>query len=324
MTQPEAVTADSLAQVFAQYQGELTGKAGRLLGDAGVPESVADADDIVSSAFATALLDPSAVRQPRPYLHKLIRTEVVHLATRLGEHRRLDEKRAADPLCRLAPDVADFSALVENRDAVYRAAQGLSIPQRTAVWATHAVGYTRAETAVLMDKHPGTVARQSTRALVLLRAAIAAVIVGVLTSIGFAVGDALQRTTPADDPHGGPALPSMPGWPELPEMEALPAFLLALYAVSWLVVTARVRGRHRVPTRLRQPQPMAPLGPLAARSGTSIASATGPGASAQNAPTARRPMRHPESVGAGVVRVVGASGAPFEECPADPQEAFVT
>ncbi|WP_107500158.1 RNA polymerase sigma factor [Streptomyces sp. SM13] len=305
MTQPKAVTADSLAQVFAQYQGELTGTAGRLLADADVPESVADADDIVSSAFATALRNPGAVRQPRAYLHKLIRTEVRHLATRLGEHRRLDEKRAADPLCRLAPHVADFSALVDNRDAVHRAAQGLSIPQRTAVWATHGLGHTRAETASFMNKHPGTVARHCTRALVLLRAALAAAIVGVLTSIGFAVGGALQHTMPTDDRHSGPALPSTPEWPG---PEALPAFLLALYAVSWLIVTVRVRGRHRVPNGLPQPQAMAPLGSLTARKNTSTASATGPGASAQNALTARQPM-HPDSVGAGIVRAVEASGA---------------
>ncbi|CAL9437159.1 hypothetical protein SUDANB9_02161 [Streptomyces sp. enrichment culture] len=287
MIQSEAVTADSLAQVFAQYQGELTRRADRLLGDAGVPDSVADADDIVSSAFATALRNPGAVRQPRAYLHKLIRTEVVHLATRLGEHRRLDEKRDADPLCRLAPDVADFSALVDNRDAVYRAAQGLSIPQRTAVWATHALGYTRAEAAVLMDKHPGTVARHCTRALTLLRAAIAAVIAGILTSIGFAVGGAFQRTTPAGDPHRRPALPSMPEWlmwPTWPRLEALPAFLLVLYGVSWLVVAVRVRSRQRVPARLRPPQLVARLGPPAARKGTSTApSATGPGTAAQTA-----------------------------------------
>ncbi|MFI1034673.1 RNA polymerase sigma factor [Streptomyces sp. NPDC020951] len=250
MTQPEAVTADSLARVFAQYQGELVGKASRLLSDAGVPESVADAEDIVSSAFATALRDPGAVRQPRPYLHKLIRTEVLHLATRLGEHRRLDEKWAADPLYHPAPHIADFSALVDNRDAVYRAAQGLSIPQRTAVWAAQGLGYTRAETAVLMDKHPGTVAQHCTRALVLMRAAIAAAIVGVLTSLGFAVGGAFQRTTPADDPYDGPALPSVPWWPW---MGALPSFLLALYVVSWLIVVVRVRGRRRVPAHLREP-----------------------------------------------------------------------
>ncbi|MEV1082008.1 RNA polymerase sigma factor [Streptomyces sp. NPDC050211] len=323
MTQPEAVTADSLARVFVEYRGEFTGKARRLLADAGVPESVADADDIVSSAFATALRDPGAVRKPRPYLHKLIRTEVVHLATRLGEHNRLDEKRAADPLCCPASEVADFSALVDNRDAVYRATQVLSAPQRTAVWATHGLGYTRAEAAVLIDRHPGTVARHCTRALVLLRAAIAPVIVGVLTSLSFAVGSALQRTTPADDPRSIPALPSVQWWPG---REALPAVLLALYVASWLIVIVRGRSRQRVPARLRQPQPMAPLGPLAARKGASIASATGPGAMAQSAPTARPPMTHPDSVGAGVVRVgvVEDSEAPFEGCPADPRETLVT
>ncbi|MFI9752320.1 hypothetical protein [Streptomyces collinus] len=154
------------------------------------------------------------------------------------------------------------------------------------MWTTHALGYTRAEAAVLMDKHPGTVARHCARALALLRAAIAAVIAGILTSIGLAVGGALQRTAPAGDPHRGPALPSMPEWlmwPTWPRSEALPAFLLVLYGVSWLVVAVRVRSRQRVPAHLRQPQPMAPLGPPAARKATSTAPlATGPGDSSPN------------------------------------------
>ncbi|MEU0843956.1 sigma-70 family RNA polymerase sigma factor [Streptomyces sp. NPDC005962] len=213
MAEPEA-TPETLGRVFAQCQGEMTGKARQLLQDANVPPSVADADDIVSSAFATALRAPGAVRQPRAYLYKLIRTEIVHLATRRAEHQRLDEKRAADPLCCYIPDVADFSALVDNREAVHRAVRGLSVPQRTAVWATHALGYTRDETAVLMGKHPGTVARHSTRAIVLLRASIAAVVVGVLTALGLATGGELQRTTPADAPRRDPALPSAQWWSE--------------------------------------------------------------------------------------------------------------
>ncbi|MEV7192518.1 sigma-70 family RNA polymerase sigma factor [Streptomyces sp. NPDC093510] len=212
MVEPEAVTAESLGRVFVEFRGEMTGKAAQLLRDAGVPASVADADDIVSSALATALRDPGAVRQPRAYLYKLIRTEVVHLAARCAEHRRLDEKHAADPLCRPAPVVADFSALVDNREAVHRAVRELSVPQRTAVWATHALDHTRNETAVLMGKHPGTVAQHSRRALALLRASIAAVVVGVLTVLGFAAGGGLEHTTPADDPGGEATLPPGQWW----------------------------------------------------------------------------------------------------------------
>ncbi|MGP3992128.1 RNA polymerase sigma factor [Streptomyces sp. 3N207] len=150
MAEPKAVTAETLGEVFAQCRGEMTGKARQLLQGANVPPSVADADDIVSSAFATALRDPGSVRQPRAYLDKLIRTEILHLATRRAEHHRMDEKRAADPLCCPPPCVADFSTLVDNRDAVHRAVRELSVPQRTAVWATHALDYTRDETAILM------------------------------------------------------------------------------------------------------------------------------------------------------------------------------
>ncbi|CAM5607442.1 RNA polymerase sigma factor [Streptomyces hirsutus] len=208
------MTAETLGRVFEQYGGEMTGKARQLLHDANVPPSVTDADDIVSSAFATALRDPGTVRQPRAYLYKLIRTEVIHLATRRVEHHRLDKKLAADPLCCPPPDVADFSALVDNRDAVHRAVRELSVPQRTAVWATHALDYTRDETAVLIGKHPGTVARHSTRAMVLLRASIAAVVVGVLTVLGLAAGGGLQRTTPAGAPRRDPVLPSAQWWSE--------------------------------------------------------------------------------------------------------------
>ncbi|MFD9909385.1 RNA polymerase sigma factor [Streptomyces sp. NPDC059063] len=233
MAEPETVTAETLGRVFAQYRGEMTGKARQLLDDAGVPESVADADDIVSSALATALKDPGAVQRPRAYLYKLIRTEVVHLATRLGEHRRLDERQAADPLCCPAPDVADFSALVDNRDAVHRAAQGLTVPQRTAVWATCALDYSRGETAVLMGKHPGTVARHCSRAMLLLRAAIAAAVVGVLTVLGLAAGGALQRATPADGPHRDPVLPQEGWWTEKWTVPVI-TLTLAVYSVRAL------------------------------------------------------------------------------------------
>lgn len=205
MAEPDVVTAETLGQVFAQCRGEMTGKARLLLQDANVPASVADADDVVSSAFATALRNPGVVRNPRAYLYKLIRTEVVHLATRRAEHHRLDAQGAADPLGCPRPDLADFSALVDNRDAVYRAMQGLSMPQRTAVWATHALDYTRAETAVLIGKHPGTVARHATRAMVLLRASIAAVFVGVLTIFSIAT----DRPVPCMITTGGsPVLPT--------------------------------------------------------------------------------------------------------------------
>ncbi|GGU44859.1 RNA polymerase sigma factor [Streptomyces violascens] len=234
MAEPETVTAETLGRVFAQCRGEMTGKARQLLREANVPPSVADADDIVSTAFATALRDPGAVRQPRACLFKLIRTEIVHLATRCAEHQRMDEKRAADPLCCPRPEVADFSALVDNRDAVHRAVRELSVAQRTAVWATHALDHTREETAVLMGKHPGTVARHTTRAMVLLRAGIAAVVVGVLTLLGLVAGGELRRTAPAGDPRRGPVLPSAQWWSE--NWMAMAVALVGGACLLWVLV----------------------------------------------------------------------------------------
>ncbi|MEW2162601.1 RNA polymerase sigma factor [Streptomyces sp. NPDC007084] len=212
MGEGEGVSGESLAGVFEKYRDEMTGKARKLLQNAGVPPSVADADDIVSTAFLRAWRDADAVRQPRAYLYQVIRTEVVHLTNRRAEHRRLDERRAADPLCCPPPDTPDFSALVDNRDAVHRALLGLSVPQRTAVWATHALDYTRGETAVLMGKHPGTVARHTARAMLILRAGLAAAVVGVLTALLCATGGRLQRATPANDPRARPVLPVDEWW----------------------------------------------------------------------------------------------------------------
>ena len=267
MAEPEVVSAECLGAVFAEYQGEMSGKARKLLHTAGVPESVADADDIVSTAFHRALREPAAVREPRAYLHKVIRTEVAFLARRQAERHRLEEEHAATLRSCLPPPVAaDFTALVDNREAVHRAVQELTVPQRTAVWATCALDYTRGETAVLMDKHPGTVARHCTRAVLLLRAAIAAAVVAVLTVFGLAVSGGLQRTTPADAPRRVPPLPSVHGWAG---KEALPWIALTLYLLSWVVVIARRRARQHVPTRLGLPQPVTPHLQQAARQGAS-------------------------------------------------------
>ncbi|MGW1295887.1 RNA polymerase sigma factor [Streptomyces sp. NPDC002533] len=222
---------EALGKVFEEYRAEMTGKARQLLLEADVPTSVVDADDIVSSAFATALRNPGAVRQPRAYVYKLMRTEILHLVTRRAEHRLLDAKRRADPLCCPPPYVADFSALVDNRQAVVRAMSGLSAPQRTAVWATQALGYTREETAVLTGRHPGTVARHTTRGMTLLR--VGAAFAGALAVFGSAVGVRLQQMAPADrPPRTDPLLLPAQWWSE--NWVMLVALLLGACAL-WLV-----------------------------------------------------------------------------------------
>ncbi|MDQ0985426.1 RNA polymerase sigma factor [Streptomyces sp. V2I9] len=225
--------AEVLGKVFEQYRAEMTGKARQLLLEADVPASVVDADDIVSSAFATALQNPGAVRQPRAYVYKLMRTEILHLVTRRAEHRLLDVKRSTDPLCCPLPYVADFSALVDNRQTVVRAMSELSAPQRTAVWATQALGYTREETAVLTGRHPGTVARHTTRGMALLRVGVTAALAGTLVVFGAVVGVRLQQKAPAGrSPRTDPLLPPVQWWPG--NWFVLVTLVLGAYAL-WLV-----------------------------------------------------------------------------------------
>ncbi|MFJ8774531.1 sigma factor-like helix-turn-helix DNA-binding protein [Streptomyces microflavus] len=224
--------------------------ARRLLRDANVPTSVVEADDIVSSAFAKALRNPGEVRQPVPYVYALIRTEVQHLVTRRNEHICLDQKRAVDPVASPATYVADFSTLVDNRDAVHRAVSVLPKPQQTAVWATHGLGYTREETAVLMGKHPGTVARHATRGMATLRACFAAVFAAMVSTVGLAVGGQLQDVSPVGHPRTDPAPPSDQWW-ALPLMMALGATSIAICAS--IVFRALARREKTPPPRVEEP-----------------------------------------------------------------------
>lgn len=236
------VTAATLAAVFEQHRTAMARTAARLLRDANVPTSVVEADDIVSSAFAKALRNPCEVREPVPYVYALIRTEVKHLVTRRNEHICLDQKRAADPVASPAPYVADFSTLVDNRDAVHRAVRVLPAPQQSAVWATHGLGYTREETAVLMGKHPGTVARHTTRGMATLRACFAAVFAAMVSAVGLVVGGRLQDVGPVGHPRTDPAPPSDQWW-ALPLMMALGAVSIAVCAsIVFRVLARRVKA----------------------------------------------------------------------------------
>ncbi|MEU6996005.1 sigma-70 family RNA polymerase sigma factor [Streptomyces sp. NPDC046465] len=244
MADSEAVTAEELAAVFARHRSEMTGKARQLLAAAEVPPSVSDADDVVSTAFTRALRDPAAIREPRAYLFEVIRTEVAHLVRRRAEHRRLEERRAADPLRCDAPASADFSALVDNRDVVHRAVRGLSAQQRTAVWATKALDCSRDEVAVLMDVRPGTVAAHVSRAVKLLRAGIAAATTTVLTSVVHLVAGVLRRPEPAGAPGQGPDADAASRWSTAP----LTVVLVVLLAAGAVVGLARL-GSWALPRR---------------------------------------------------------------------------
>ncbi|WP_162931115.1 sigma factor-like helix-turn-helix DNA-binding protein [Streptomyces sporangiiformans] len=201
MAEREAVTAEALGALYAKYRVSLTATAQHALLARGVPESVVSAEDIVQNAFAKALRNPAAIKNPIGYLRVVIRTEVANRARQQADHSRMEARRAADPLRFDPVQTADFAALIANRCAVEQALAGLSLPQRTAVWATKALDCTQDETATLMDKAPGTVATHVSRGMVLLRASlVTAVVAAIVCVAGRFIGGRLQRTDPAREP----------------------------------------------------------------------------------------------------------------------------
>jgi RNA polymerase sigma factor (sigma-70 family) len=175
----------------------MAGLARRLLAEEEVPESVLGAEDVVQSAFAKVLRVPQNIREPRAYLYAVIRNDV-RAAGRQNRSRVgsaavwTGQSHATEEI-----HIADFSELVVNRMAVYKALYDLPPQQRTAVWATKAMDYTQAETAVVMQKRPGTIATHVVRAVAALRVHLAALLVAVITALCVVGSDRILRAVPA-------------------------------------------------------------------------------------------------------------------------------
>ncbi|MFF3336786.1 RNA polymerase sigma factor [Streptomyces sp. NPDC002888] len=239
------MTAEALGALYTKYRVSLTATAQQALLARGVPESVVSAEDIVQNAFAKALRNPASIEHPISYLRVVIRTEVANRARQRADQSRLEARRAADPL-RFDPlQSADIAALVANRCAVEQALAGLSLSQRTAVWATKALDCTQGEAATLMDKAPGTVATHVSRGMVLLRASlVAAVVAAIVCVAGRFIGGRPQRTDPAREPAEGAGAAPTRWWHEGRAMlvvlyERWPAVaflsLLAACGILWWV-----------------------------------------------------------------------------------------
>ncbi|WP_323187288.1 RNA polymerase sigma factor [Streptomyces sp. NBC_00006] len=199
MSEREEVTGEELGILYGKYGGSLSTIARCELLARGVPESVVSAEDIVQDAFAKALRNPASIENPIPYLRVVIRTEVANRARQQVERARLEARRTADPLRFDPAQSADIAALIANRSAVEQALAGLSLSQRTAVWATKALDCTQGETAALMGRAPGTVATHVSRGMALLRSSlVAAVVVAIVFMGGRYIGGRLQQADPAN------------------------------------------------------------------------------------------------------------------------------
>ncbi|WP_200308657.1 RNA polymerase sigma factor [Streptomyces adelaidensis] len=187
-----------LDDVHRQYYAEMSALTRRLLAEEGVPESVLGAEDVVQSAFAKALRAPESIREARAYLYAVIRNDVRAAGRRNRARAEASATRAGYAQALGEVHVADFSDLIANRMAVYKALDRLPPPQRTAVWATKALDYTQAETAEVMGKAPGTVATHVLRAVAAIRANLVAVLAAIVSGLVIASGRILQ-VVPASD-----------------------------------------------------------------------------------------------------------------------------
>ncbi|MFG3291355.1 RNA polymerase sigma factor [Streptomyces sp. NPDC048179] len=231
--------ADALESLYRDHRGEMQGLARRLLAEERLPESVLSAEDVVQTAFAKVLRAPEQIHDPRAYLYAVIRSDV--RATSRQNRRRA--VLAAVPACQAQSadgQVADFSDLVANRVAVYRALYDLPAQQRTAVWATKALEYTHAETAEVMNRRPGTVATHVVRAVAALRIHLAALLVVGAMALSLAGSRLLKRMQP-------PA-----GSPQDPLLQAPSASTWIYGAVGCLLISGLARWAFRLWTRRRQ------------------------------------------------------------------------
>jgi RNA polymerase sigma factor (sigma-70 family) len=200
---PGTPVTEDLGTLYRGHRGEMEGLARRLLAEERLPESVLSAEDVVQTAFAKILRAPDQIRDPRAYVYAVIRSDV-RAASRQNRRRAVLALVAVCHTRSAEVQVADFSDLVANRVAVYRALYDLPPQQRTAVWATKALEYTHAETAEAMNKKPGTVATHVVRAVAALRVHLAALLVVGVMALSLAGSRLLTRMQP---PAGSPQSP---------------------------------------------------------------------------------------------------------------------
>ncbi|MEU2875059.1 sigma-70 family RNA polymerase sigma factor [Streptomyces sp. NPDC007070] len=236
---PETLVSEALESLYRDHRGEMQGLARRLLAEERLPESALSAEDVVQTAFAKVLRAPEQIHDPRAYLYAVIRSDV-RAASRQSRRRASLAAVPAHQAQSADGHVADFSDLVTNRVAVYRALHNLPAQQRTAVWATKALDYTQAETAEAMNKKPGTVATHVVRAVAALRIHLAALLVVGVMALSLAGSRLLRRMQP-------PA-----GSPQDPLLQAPSASTWIYGTIGCLLVSGLARWAFRLWKRRQQ------------------------------------------------------------------------
>lgn len=208
MADGEFVSVETWNSVYKENYGRMVGLARQRLRAENIPEARVDAEDVVQDAFANVLRTLRVVHHPRGYAYATLRREIAKQAEKYGKSV---EKQAAS-LCAeslIEPTVADYTEMVNHRITVHLALNALPLQQRTAVWATKAMGQTQEQTALDMNRSPGTIATHVARAVAVLKLSLAASAVGAVVVLCGLMGMAMRSI---DAASGGrqPADPPMP------------------------------------------------------------------------------------------------------------------
>ncbi|MBQ0967528.1 sigma-70 family RNA polymerase sigma factor [Streptomyces sp. RK23] len=179
LERPEQPNAEALRELVAEQYGKLVGYARKRLRGRGVPESSADAEDVVQESLRSVLAHTEPIENVRAYFYKVMDNEIKRAARHYFTGRRyasldLDLREEEDgPVVHPAADA-------ELRHVVGEVLGALPPQQRRVMLLTQGMGMTQAEAARVLKTSPGTVATYSHRAFVTLRVSLGALALSLL------------------------------------------------------------------------------------------------------------------------------------------------
>lgn len=180
---PDQPNAEALRKLVAEQYGKLVGYARKRLRARGVPESSADAEDVVQESLRSVLARTEPIENVRAYFYKVMDNEIRRAARHHFTGRgyaSLDidlREEEAGPAANPADDA-------ELRHVVADALRSLPPQQRRVMLLTQEMGMTQAEAARVLKTSPGTVASHAHRAFIALRVSLGALALALALWIG--------------------------------------------------------------------------------------------------------------------------------------------
>ncbi|WP_405749047.1 sigma-70 family RNA polymerase sigma factor [Streptomyces sp. NBC_00012] len=172
LERPGQPNAEALKELVVEQYGNLVGYARKRLRTRGVPDSSADAEDVVQECLRSVLVRTEPIENVRAYFYKAMDNEIKravhhHFTGRGYASLDVDLRAKDEPVIHPVADA-------ERRHVVGEALGALSLQQRRVMLLTQGMGMTQAEAARVLDTAPGTVAAHAHRAFVALRVSLGA------------------------------------------------------------------------------------------------------------------------------------------------------